>query len=72
MFASVISKSRSLGGNGWQGTKWGDIVVDRALEVYWPKDKCFYEGVITKFDVATGKHQVRCICWRCMSTCSPA
>lgn len=37
----------------------GAEVVDRRIKVYWPLDKCWYEGSVKSFDKISGKHLVQ-------------
>lgn len=37
----------------------GAEVVDRRVKVYWPLDKCWYEGSVKSFDKISGKHLVQ-------------
>lgn len=38
---------------------YGPEVVDKRIKVYWPLDKCWYEGCVKYFDKVTGEHLVQ-------------
>ncbi|KAL2939980.1 Sister chromatid cohesion protein PDS5-like protein B-B [Bienertia sinuspersici] len=50
------SKRKRTSGN--KAPKYGKELVGARVQVWWPDDKEFYEGVIELFDSSTGKHKV--------------
>lgn len=40
-------------------TLYGPEVVDKRIRVYWPLDKCWYEGCVKSFNEVSGKHLVQ-------------
>nr|GMD26782.1 DNA mismatch repair protein MSH6 [Ipomoea batatas] len=40
-------------------TSYGQEVLNKRIKVYWPLDKCWYEGCVKSFDKISGKHLVQ-------------
>ncbi|KAL8527225.1 hypothetical protein ACS0TY_005198 [Phlomoides rotata] len=51
--------SSSTGKPSSDKKSYGAEVVDRRVKVYWPLDKCWYEGSVRSFDKISGKHLVQ-------------
>ncbi|KAJ0589820.1 putative DNA mismatch repair protein MutS/MSH [Helianthus annuus] len=55
----VIGNSPSTPASSASNPTYGDEVVNRRIRVYWPLDKCWYEGCVKSFDKSSGKHLVQ-------------
>ncbi|KAJ8900415.1 hypothetical protein K2173_025192 [Erythroxylum novogranatense] len=52
------SPSQSASTPGAAVKPYGDEVVEKRIRIYWPLDKCWYEGCVKSYDKKSGKHLV--------------